>query len=214
MAFWDSWLGRNEVIVDRGDEIEFKAYGKTPRWGKETTAEITEKLDGSNMAVIVTARGYVGAQSRNRLITPEQDHAGFAKWVDQNADDLADVLGEGHHYGEWYGHGVQKRTYGLVNGEKRFALFNPYVYGETVRASGIRGLEVVPHLYSGPLEADTVDRVMQDLKATGSKAGVAADNPWGGSPYLGPEGIIIYRNDTRRVSKATFDSPEGKWRDG
>lgn len=28
MAFWDSWLGRNEVIVDPRDEIKFKAYPK------------------------------------------------------------------------------------------------------------------------------------------------------------------------------------------
>ena len=48
------------------------------------------------------------------------DNHGFARWVSENAEELL-KLGEGRHYGEWHGKGIQ-RGYGLE--EKRFSLFN------------------------------------------------------------------------------------------
>ena len=95
---------------------------------------ITEKIDGTNAAVriaplpIASDAPYtsvvgdyaVFAQSRSRFITPDDDNYGFARWVAENASSLVE-LGEGIHFGEWWGAGIQRR-YGLT--EKRFSLFN------------------------------------------------------------------------------------------
>jgi hypothetical protein len=93
-------------------DIEFKAWPKIARLNRRMI--ITEKIDGTNAAVIVTEGGQVYAQSRTRLITPGKttDNFGFAAWVEQNKVFLAERLGPGYHYGEWWGVGIQ-RGYGL-----------------------------------------------------------------------------------------------------
>src|SRR5262249_48952948 len=120
-------------------EIEFRAWPKLARLRRPFV--ITEKIDGTNAAIgfqeveesVDNACCYlighglpltaVYAQSRNRIITPEQDNHGFARWVHDNAFALFEVLGLGLHFGEWWGSGIQ-RGYGLPKGEKRFSLFN------------------------------------------------------------------------------------------
>lgn len=119
----------------------FKPFPKIPRLASGYI--ITEKIDGSNAAVVIEpgrvtdssnswcagvwgagdAFYKVGAQSRNRFITPSSDNFGFAAWVQRNAETLVDILGAGYHHGEWWGSGIQ-RGYGLPNGERRFSLFN------------------------------------------------------------------------------------------
>lgn len=118
----------------------FVEFPKIARLSRDIT--ITEKLDGTNAAVQIVNEELLSsnpdffptyvesivkidklaiyAQSRTRLITPENDNYGFAKWVRANAEELAQ-LGEGVHFGEWWGNGIQ-RGYGLT--EKRFSLFN------------------------------------------------------------------------------------------
>ena len=106
------------------EAVEFTAWPKIYRLRDSRHGwSITEKLDGSNGAIHVRDGQVVGVQSRKRLITVESDNFGFARWVHINAELLAEVLGDGTHYGEFYGSGIQ-RGYGLKNGEKRFALFN------------------------------------------------------------------------------------------
>src|SRR6185369_17529395 len=93
-------------------DIAFQPWPKIPRLNRDIT--ITEKIDGTNAAVGVSYdKAVVWAQSRTRIITPQNDNAGFAKWVEQNARELADVLGPGLHFGEWWGQGVQ-RGYGMT----------------------------------------------------------------------------------------------------
>ena len=112
----------------------FKAWPKIPRLENEVY-HITEKIDGTNGAIIIqdcavedgkilarVSGFYIWAQSRTRLITPENDNFGFAAWVKANAEQLINDLGEGYHYGEWWGQGIN-RGYGLDH--KRFSLFNP-----------------------------------------------------------------------------------------
>jgi hypothetical protein len=127
---------------------QFKGWPKTPRLNRNCIA--TEKIDGTNSAVIIerctvpegephgdfthdavavvmlpNGEEYaLYAQSRKRLLTPGKstDNFGFAAWVRENAPELAAGLGEGYHYGEWWGGRIQ-RGYGLE--EKRFSLFNP-----------------------------------------------------------------------------------------
>lgn len=134
--------------------ITFEAWPKTPRLNNRGTT-ITEKIDGTNAAVVIipvnaieawgrlctdyggfawvddTVRKdityVVGAQSRKRLIRPGDDNAGFATWVSQNVDELVDLLGPGRHFGEWWGQGIQRR-YGMDR--KVFSLFNTHKWGK------------------------------------------------------------------------------------
>src|SRR5512139_3329369 len=97
--------------------IEFKAWPKIPRIENEKVS-FTEKLDGTNACIIIDEEGNFACQSRTRIITPEDDNFGFSRWAYENKDELM-KLGEGHHFGEWWGNGIQ-RGYGLT--EKRFSL--------------------------------------------------------------------------------------------
>src|SRR6185295_20257401 len=152
---------------------EFREFPKIPRLNRDIL--ITEKIDGTNAAIIIeenvlntpelvdnqayrTSDGeyFVSAQSRNRVLVPGKgtDNFGFAQWVSDNRDALA-LLGPGHHYGEWYGAGIQ-RGYGLTG--KRFALFNVLRWREDEEQSKVfvevcrqvPNIGLVPLLYRGP----------------------------------------------------------------
>lgn len=75
-------------------------------------------------------------------------------------------LGEGRHFGEWWGKGIQ-RGYGLE--ERRFSLFN------TARWHGGNPnlpdcCHVVPMLYMGPFAEDMIGDQMATLRVQGSMA--------------------------------------------
>lgn len=179
------------------EPIEFRAWPKTPRLRRDIT--ITEKIDGTNGAIIVTEDGRVAAQSRNRLITPGKatDNYGFAGWVYANAGELADLLGPGHHYGEWWGSGIQ-RNYGLTGGEKRFSLFNAHRYGG-MELRNVDGLGVVPVLYQGPWGNDAIDETLAELRISGSYAEPG---------FMSPEGVIVYHAASKQVFKVLIENDE------
>lgn len=156
-------------------------------------ARVFRRGEGPNARLIL-----VGAQSRNRLITPESDNAGFARWTFDNSEQLLEILGVGRHYGEWWGSGIQ-RGYGLTKGEKRFSLFNVSKYGSMVEVDGVHqlvGLDVVPTLYQGPFSESAIEDAMQHLDEHGSVA----------SPgFLAPEGVIVYHTAGKQVYKWTFE---------
>lgn len=158
---------------------------------------ITEKIDGTNAAVVVTDDGHVWAQSRTRLITPGSDNFGFAAWVDANRDELME-LGPGHHFGEWYGSGIQ-RGYGLEKGEKRFMLFNTSRWCSDDRPACC---EVSTILYEGPFETDAVDDAVALLRCNGS-AHVPGFNR--------PEGIIVYHTAANSCFKVTLEKDD-EWK--
>lgn len=184
--------------------IEFRAWPKTPRLFREIV--ITEKIDGTNAAVIVDEHGAVGAQSRNRLLSVDNDNYGFARWVVENAGALADALGPGHHYGEWWGSGIQ-RGYGLTHGEKRFSLFNTkrWATEEGIRAlETVDGLYPVPVLYEGPFSETAIRQALWELAEFGS--------PATGLEYANPEGIVVFHSSSRQVYKVLLendDRPKG-----
>ena len=119
----------------------FKPWPKITRLENKRPPVFTEKIDGTNACVILSFQPpdkntilsveheagllSIWAQSRTRLITPENDNYGFAKWVKSNSEELLS-LGDGYHFGEWWGQGIQ-RGYGLT--EKRFSLFNTRRWG-------------------------------------------------------------------------------------
>lgn len=169
-------------------ELEFKAWPKTPRLNKPVV--FTEKIDGTNGAIIITEDLEVGAQSRNRLITPQDDNYGFAGWVQEHAEDLAATLGPGHHYGEWWGHGIQ-RGYGLKKGDRRFSLFNINRY-EDINERTDYGLGLVPFLGTSDGGFHLEERLADMLIGQGSRASLG---------YMNPEGIIAYHTASRQVYK-------------
>lgn len=78
------------------------------------------KLHGTN-AAIVKEGGVLHAQSRNRVITPDNDNAGFAQYV-STLDPM--VFTEGAVvYGEWAGPGVQKGDAVCKIPQKTFFVF-------------------------------------------------------------------------------------------
>lgn len=171
--------------------VEFKAWPKIPR-PKGNMITISEKMDGTNACVIIDDGKVVGIQSRNRLIQVGDDNMGFAHYVSQNEEALAS-LGDGYHYGEWVGPGIQKNPHNLT--EKTFFLFNTFRPQETLPA----GVEVVKVLYQGPYSEDAINKAYSDLweNATASK--------------YQPEGIIVYSHATRSYVKHTYANQDGKW---
>lgn len=103
-------------------EREFIYFGKVSRLKREVV--ISEKLDGTNAAIIIRDNDLY-CQSRNKVIDPTCDNAGFANWVHAHKQELIEQLGPGCHFGEWWGSGIQ-RGYGLK--EKRFSLFNTHYW--------------------------------------------------------------------------------------
>ena len=179
--------------------IEFRPWPKTARLFRDIV--ITEKIDGTNACVIVEG-DEVAAQSRTRIVTPGDDNFGFAKWVTANAESLKQTLGEGYHYGEYWGSGIQ-RGYGLPKGEKRFSLFNHSRWGE-VDLTSVAGLGVVPCLYRGVFDEQKIDIAIFDLRYAGSLASPGFDNP---------EGVVIYHtasNSTYKVTCKDDEKPKGQ----
>lgn len=72
------------------------------------------KVDGTNGAIHALPGGAFAAQSRTRLLTPDDDNYGFAAWAHGRAAELCAGLharlGRAVVYGEWCGRGIQKRT--------------------------------------------------------------------------------------------------------
>jgi hypothetical protein len=174
---------------------EFEAFNKIPRLSRECV--ITEKIDGTNAQVLITDEGEVYAGSRSRFITPQDDNFGFAKWVDENKEELL-KLGPGRHFGEWWGLGIQ-RNYGLQ--EKRFSLFNVGRWNaENVPAC----CSIVPVLYQGLFSTLAAQSAINDLIQYGSHAAPG---------FMKPEGIIIYHTASGQLFKKTCEKdeqPKGK----
>lgn len=173
-------------------DFEFRAWEKIPRLKQNCV--ITEKIDGTNACVVITEDGRIGAQSRNKIITPEDDNCGFARWVSENEGDLL-TLGPGYHYGEWWGSGIQRR-YGMDR--KVFSLFNVGRWSQQPRPSCC---DLVPTLYTGVYGEEFVVNALEALALQGSMAAPG---------FMEPEGVIVYFTQSRQLFKRTFDDkPKG-----
>lgn len=180
------------------DNIPFEGWPKIARMDKILgKCIVTEKIDGTNAHILIKDGEILRVGSRNRWITPESDNFGFASWVERNKEDLLS-LGDGHHFGEWYGRGVN-RDYGL--NERRFALFN-YTRWNDFNPNRPKCCEVVKELYSGEFYTGLVDQIAEDLKQSGSKQVPG---------YHNPEGFIVYLSNIDTMFKWTYDYKNGKW---
>lgn len=176
----------------------FESFQKISRANKSFGCVITEKLDGTNAQIFIEDGAIVGVGSRSRWIKPGKatDNFGFAGWVQDNAEALLG-LGDGTHFGEWYGAGIQ-RTYGLS--EKRFALFNTGRWSDAALRPAC--CEVVAVLGAGEFSRQAVAMIMEGLRVNGS---VMVPG------FMNPEGLVAYLSGSRMLLKETFDFPEGKW---
>lgn len=198
----------------------FEEWPKIPRL--KARQVITEKIDGSNgqialfplasEEVLASAKAdpfclavlpgnavgdsalalYAGSRSRWLGTSSISDNFGFAKWVRDNADDLL-KLGEGRHFGEWWGFGIQRR-YGI--NEKRFSLFNTARWNpeNPNKPACCHVVPIVP--------CDEPDAAMAHLAEHGSLAVPGWDKP---------EGIVVYHSASRSLYKRTFDDDAGKY---
>lgn len=185
--------------------MDFQDFPKMARLSREVI--ITEKIDGTNAQIgIVELDGHSAegaiwqgdglamfAGSRTRWITPEDDNYGFARWAQENAEELA-KLGPGRHFGEWWGQGIQ-RKYDAP--EKCFSLFNVVRWGDdAVRPASCM---VVPTLYRGDFATAAVTQALSTLRTHGSIA----------SPgFMKPEGIVLYHTAAGIGFKKTLEKDE------
>lgn len=194
---------------------------------------ISEKLDGTNAQILIApfdgmapapvhaiatadrmegGRYYMAVGSRTKWITPADDNYGFAKWAEANAEELF-KLGEGRHFGEWWGQGIQ-RKYGLS--EKRFSLFNAMRWAANGHPLGlIPSLDpravpkyqqwapacchVVPVLMCGTFDTDLAEVALQMLRTEGSRAAPG---------FMNPEGIVVYHTAGNVGFKKTLHKDE------
>jgi hypothetical protein len=178
----------------------FQAWPKIPRLENERF-QISEKIDGTNGCIIITLHNQMGnknciytdyiydvyAQSRSKLITPENDNFVFAKWVKENAVQLINDLGVGYHYGEWWGQGIN-RGYGLDH--KRFSLFN------LRKQSSICYNVPVISMQEGRFDMESLNIDVEYLKKNGSFAA---------PEYMKPEGLVIYAEKAKCYWKVIID---------
>jgi len=200
--------------------LEFKPFDKIPRLKRAVV--VTEKIDGTNAQVYITtgteeeplpgalefydkycldtwaAVGgpfYMFAGSRNRWIHPGDDNYGFAGWVKDNAVALRS-LGEGQHFGEWWGRGIG-RNYGLT--ERRFSLFNVHRWNSD-NPNRPECCHVVPTLAHS--ETADVEFEVERLRTFGS---VAAPG------FMKPEGVVVYHTAARSYFKVTLEK-DAEWK--
>lgn len=175
--------------------MEFEGFGKIPRYARGCV--ITEKLDGTNAQIYIFKEGdevKIKAGSRNRWISIGDDNYGFAKWVEDNKEELIAKLGEGRHFGEWWGCGIQ-RGYGL--NERRFSLFNTGKWGDpAIRPSCCH---VVPVIMAGHFTDANVTAAVEVLRKVGSYAAPG---------YMQPEGVVIYHKASNSLFKRTLEDDD------
>jgi hypothetical protein len=177
----------------------YPQFQKIPRLRRDCV--ITEKIDGSNALIWIGEDGEFLTGSRTRWITPGDDNYGFSRWAHDHKEELL-PLGPGHHYGEWWGQGIQRR-YGLA--EKRFSLFNVgrWCLSGVIPGGGKHELPaccgLVPILYQGPFNLQIIDLEIDLLRTDGS---VAARG------FMQPEGIVVYHEASRGYFKQTIKNDE------
>jgi len=158
--------------------IEFTEFPKIARLMREIV--VTEKIDGTNAQIYISDPDVNGevefvVGSKNRHITADNDHHGFAAWAELNKQELL-KLGPGLHFGEWWGKDVG-RKYNID--ENRFSLFNTGRWTKERPAC----CHVVPILYQGMFDTGKIKEAIESLAANGSVAAPGFDRP---------EGIVVF----------------------
>lgn len=189
-------MGMTANVIDMVDK--FQAFPKIKRYANATIT-ITEKLDGTNAALVFDADGELYCQSRNRIITPgkQSDNQGFATWAYDHQEALFEFFGPGRHFGEWWGVGIG-RGYGQVR--RWFSPFNTHIFhAERHFPEDCRALPVLAQGAIGSMAGFVAD-LSYELAYGGSKAAPG---------FMDPEGLMIYC-DAFGYLKVPFDA-QHKW---
>lgn len=171
---------------------EFKPYPKIMNLDR-LWMTITQKLHGTNAQVLVNGN-YIVPGSRTRFLSTSDDNYGFARFVEENRDFLIGMLGDGIHYGEWCGPGINSGE-GLK--EKSLFLFNHHKFKDV---SLPKNVFCVPVLFEGPFSHENITKTMQDLKVNGSQIVPG---------FKKVEGIVIQVG--KEKFKCVFDKEETSW---
>jgi hypothetical protein len=170
--------------------VEFKKFRSIPRL--ERRMVVTEKIDGTSSQLYIKDREII-CGSRNRWITTEDDNHGFAKWVEDNRIQIIDELGEGQHFGEFWGGNIQ-RGYGVK--EKSFSLFSYDRYKDL----NLSLCKIVPVLYEGDFNTFLIDEALKDLSANGSRLN---------KDFKNSEGVVVFHEASKQMFKKTLDNNDG-----
>lgn len=173
---------------------------------------ITQKIHGTNAQIFIEEVSFIPeneagsvcvddrffkirAGSRNRWLFVDVDNFGFAAFVESNAAELIEFLGEGRHFGEWAGPGINSGE-GLT--EKTFILFDWWKYPEDLVFP--KQVRTVPILYMGVLDTNAIKIAMEDLKKDGS---VLVPG------FMRPEGVVTSING--QLVKTVFEAEDTQW---
>ncbi len=170
------------------ERTAFVPMSKIARYSRLCT--ITEKIDGTNASIFISedlSEFLTG--SRTRWITPEQDNYGFSRWAHEHKEELMQ-LGPGHHFGEWWGLGIQRKYNQTC---KRFSLF------DTERWELPACCSIVPVLYEGMFEQAAIEGALTALREKGSAAAPG---------FMQPEGVVIYHQAANMYFKKTIVGDE------
>jgi len=128
----------------------------TTRTKPTLTFKGTVKLHGTNAGVCYNQNDGMWYQSRENIITPEQDNAGFAFFAESNKAVFQELFAQVIDktipyvdptqntisiYGEWCGGNIQKGV-GITNLPKSF-----FIFGVKISPSPIEGSEIQPSAY-------------------------------------------------------------------
>lgn len=200
------------IIVHNSNAQIFIYDSNEPLFPNMPIEQIVTKQFINDYALYEKNGIYLFAGSRTRWLNTLKngDNHGFAKWVQKNAEELF-KLGEGRHYGEWYGKGVN-RNYGLT--ENRFALFNvgkwhkeeirlvsvdPKTKEEKYTEQCPNCCEVVPIIAEGLFTTELIESCIQCLKDNGS---IAVPG------FMKPEGIIVFHEASGKLFKVTCENDD------
>lgn len=177
--------------------MDFESFGKILHIGK-LYMSITQKLHGSNAQVYIykdeNGELQIKTGSRSRWVVEGDDNYGFAKFCAESRSELIELLGEGRHYGEWCGPGINSGE-GLK--DKTLCIFNWRRWiGKTLPPR----VTTVPILYKGQISLDAINEAMEKLKTQGSMLCPG---------FMKPEGVVIEIDG--QFYKNVFDLEEVKW---
>lgn len=174
--------------------MDFVSFGKIPRLEMNSLwMTITQKLHGTN-AQIYIQDNEIKAGSRNRWLTVGDDNYGFAFFVESNKEELIAKLGNGRHFGEWCGPGINN---GEGLSEKKFLLFNHWRWEGKYLPEQVG---TIPKLYHGMVLNSAIERIMDELRSEGSQLVLG---------FMNPEGIVIQIGEC--FYKKVFSPEDTKW---
>lgn len=110
------------------------------------------KLDGTNAGIQILPDGQVIAQSRNRILSIDDDNSAFAAWLEDKKEFFSTLANPKQPivvFGEWCGKNIQKGTAISVLSKCIFAVFavqygNQYDLDSTVEIEPARIEKIIP----------------------------------------------------------------------